>query len=204
EITNLNDAHVPALEALAKLYERMDDPANAIEYMTRVAELTVDGKQKVEAFYRIGRQYEEKLNDRFLARERFEQALDLDPTHTPTLAALRAIAIDESDWDRAARYLDMEHQNTDLPRARAKLLVELGRIRAEMIEERDPAVVAYELANQADADAEDAALPHARFYVEQERWAEAEPLTDMLVDRRGKREREEQLDLFMLHALVEQ
>ena len=29
-------------------------------------------------------------------------ALDLDPAHLATLAALRQIAIDQADWDRAA------------------------------------------------------------------------------------------------------
>ncbi|MEZ4440288.1 MAG: tetratricopeptide repeat protein [Polyangiaceae bacterium] len=201
-IVDIDENHVPALEALAKLYERMDDPANAIEYMTRVADLTVDGGQKVEAFYRIGKQLEDKLGDRYQARERFEQALDLDPAHTPTLAALRAIAIDEADWDLAARYLDMEQQNTETPRQRAKLLVELGRIRAEMLDERELAVEAYQLAHQADPDNEDAALPLARYYVEHEMWAEAEPLTAMLESKASKKEREEQMDLYMLHGLV--
>ncbi|MBW2459837.1 MAG: tetratricopeptide repeat protein, partial [Deltaproteobacteria bacterium] len=158
-IADIDPDPVPALEALAKLYEDMDDPANAIDYMTRVADLTVDGAQRVEAFYRIGTQLEEKLGDRFQARERFEQARDLDPTHLPTLAALRAIAIDEADWDMAARYLDMEQQNTEVPRTRAKLLVELGTMRAEMLDMKDEAIEAFELAYQADVENEEAALP---------------------------------------------
>ncbi|MEM1029422.1 MAG: tetratricopeptide repeat protein [Myxococcota bacterium] len=202
-ITDLDENHVPALEALSRLYERMDDPSNAIDYMTRVADLTVDGGQRVDAFYRIGKQLEEKLGDRYQARERFEMALDLDPTHVPTLAALRAIAVDESDWDMAARYLDLEQQNTELPRARAKLLIELGRLRDEMLDEKEAAVEAWALAHQADPDNEEAALPLARHYVTAEQWGEAEPLTAMLVDRATKREREEQFALFMMHGDVE-
>ena len=202
-ITDLDDNHVPALEALARLYERMDDPANAIDYMTRVADLTVDGGQKVDSFYRIGIQLQEKLGDTYQARAKFEQAIDLDPTHTPTLEALRKIAIDESDWDLATRYLDMEQQNTETPRARAKLLVELGRIRWEMLDEQEIAIEAYQLAHQADPDNEDAALPLARYYMDNERWQEAAPLTDMLVGKAAKKEREEQLDLYMMHGEVE-
>ena len=203
-VIDIDPNHVPALEAIAKLYERLDDPSNSIDFMTRVAELTVDGGQRVEAFYRIGRQLEDKLGDRATARERFEQALDLDPSHVPTLAALRAIAIDEADWDMASRYLDMEQQNTEMPRARAKLLVELGRLRAEMLEQPREAIEAYELAHQADPDNEEAALPLAREYVNQERWAEAEPHTEMLVRKASKKERMEQLELFMLHGSVEE
>jgi len=201
-ITDLDEHHVPALEALARLYESLDDPANAIDYMTRVADLTVDGGQRVEAFYRIGVQLQEKLGDTFQAREKFELAIDLDPSHTPTLSALRAISIDEADWDLATRYLDMEQQNTTTPRARAKLLVELGRLRWERMDLQEEAIEAYQLAQQADPDNEDAALPLARYYMEQERWADAEPLTHLLAGKAAKKEREEQLEVNMMHADV--
>ena len=201
-IVDLDPDHVPALEQLARLYERMDDPANAIDYMQRVAERTVDGNQRVEAYYRIGKQYEEKLGDRGQARDNFERAIDLHPTHVPTLSALRTIALDEQDWALATRYLDTEQQNTESSRERAKLLVDLGRIRDEMLEQHELAIEAYQLALQADDDNEDAALPLAREYERVGRFQEAEPLADMLVRKSGKREREEQLDLHLLFARI--
>lgn len=142
-IVDLDEANIPALEALSKLYEKQGDAARSIESMSRVADLTGDGNQRVEMYYRIGKALEEKLGDRSQAQERFEMALDLDPAHLPSLAALRTIAIDESDWDRAARYLEQEQMNTQAPRARAKLLVELGKLRDEMLNEHDLAVQAY-------------------------------------------------------------
>lgn len=202
-IVDLDPNQVPALEALAKLYERMDDPANAIDYMSRVADLTVDGGQRVEAFYHIGKQLDEKLGDRVQARERFEQALDLDPTHLPTLAALRTIAMDEVDWDLASRYLETEQQHTEAPRARSRLLTELGRIRAEMLEQPEAALEAYQLAHQADPDNEDAALPLARRYVDGANYEAAEPLTEMLVRKSAQKERDEQFEMNMLHGRVE-
>ena len=95
-IVDLDDTNIPALEALAKLYEKQGDAAQSIDYMTRVADLTPDRKQRVEMYYRIGKALDEKLGDRVSAQERFEMALDLDPSHLPTLAALRAIAIDDA------------------------------------------------------------------------------------------------------------
>jgi len=191
-ITDLDDKHIVALEALAKLYEKQDESNRAIEYMMRVADLTPDGKQRVDMYYRIGKQLEDKLGDRVQAQERFEMALDLDPTHIPSLAALRVIAIDSADWVLAARYLDQEQQNTELPRPRAKLLVELGKLRDDMLGEHDLAVQAYELALQSDADNEDAAMPLLTEYVNTEKWAKAEPLAEMLVKKSGKREKSEQ------------
>lgn len=201
-IVDIDDANIPALEALSKLYEKQGDAASAIEAMTRVADLTTDGKQRVEMYFRIGRALEDKLGDRVSAQERFEMALDLDPTHLPTLAALRTIAVDEADWDRAARYLEQEQANTATPRARAKLLVELGKLRDEMLGEHELAVQAYEQAIQCDDDCEEAALPLLEEYIRSERWQEAEPLAEMLVRKSKNRERHEQHTLQKLLGQV--
>ena len=195
-IVDIDDAHIEALEALAKLYEKQDDAARSIDAMTRVADLTTDGKQRVEMYYRIGKALEEKLSDRAQAQERLEMALDLDPTHLPTLAALRTIAFDEMDWDRAARFLDQEQLNTSTPRTRAKLLVELGLLRDEKLEQQhDLAVLAYELAMQCDEDCEEAALPLVEEYARTEQWAKAEPLAEMLVRKSKGKDRHDQHNL---------
>ncbi len=191
-IVDADDTNVEALEALSKLYEKQGDAAQAIESMTRVAELTTDGARQVDMYYRIGRAMEEKLGDRFGAREKFELALDLDPAHLPTLAALRTIAVDEADWDAAARLLEQEQTHTEAPRQRAKLLVELGKLRDEMLGEHDTAIQAYEQAIELDEECEDAALPLVTEYGENERWADAAPLAEMLVRRAKNRDRGEQ------------
>lgn len=201
-VVDIDETNIDALEALAKLYEKQGDAAQAIDCMTQVADLTVDGKQRVEMFFRIGKALDEKLGDRAGAEERFEMALDLDPTHLPTLGALRQIAIDAADWDRAARYLDQEQLNTLLPRQRAKLLVELGNLRKDMLGEPELAIEAYELALQCDADNEDAAYPLLLEYVEREKWDAAEPLADMLAKKAARREREEQLEIWFLSGQV--
>ena len=192
QVVDADDTNIQALEALSKLFERQGDGARAIDSMTRVADLTSDGAQQVDMYFRIGRAMEEKLSDRYGAREKFERALDIDPSHLPSLAALRTIAVDEADWDSACRYLEQEQSRTDAPRVRAKLLVELGKIRNEMLGERAPAMQAYEQAIELDAECEEAALPLVNEYGEQERWADAAPLAEMLVRRGKNRERGEQ------------
>lgn len=202
-IVDIDDAHIEALEALARLYEKQGEAARSIDAMSRVAELTADGKQRVEMYYRIGKALEEKLSDRSQAQERLEMALDLDPTHLPTLAALRAIAIDEMDWERAARFLDQEQLNTSAPRPRAKLLVELGALRDEKLEQQhELAVLAYELAIQCDEDCEEAALPLVEEYARTEQWVKAEPLAEMLVRKAKGKDRHEQHNLHKMLGRV--
>lgn len=198
EVVDADDTNIAALDALSKLFEKQGEAARAIEMMTRVAELTADGGQQVDMYYRIGRAMEEKLSDRFGAREKFELALDLDPRHLPSLTALRTIAVDEADWDAACRYLEQEQAQTDAARQRARLLVELGKIRDDMLGEHAAAINAYEEAIKLDADCEEAAMPLVQEYGEYDRWAEAAPLAEMLVRRSKNRERGEQ------HALQKQ
>jgi tetratricopeptide (TPR) repeat protein len=191
-IVDLDEQNVPALEALAKLYDKMGDAQQSIDFMTRVAELTQDTKQRVESFYKIGKALDEKLGDRVAAQERYEMALDLEPSHLASLAALRLIAIDSADYDKAARYLDQEQSYTQSPRQRAKLLCELGKLREEMLGDHPSAVLAWEAGYEADPENEDAALPLVDEYIGKQDWTRAEPLLDMLVRKSGKRERGEQ------------
>ncbi|MCL2776956.1 MAG: hypothetical protein FWD73_03055 [Polyangiaceae bacterium] len=195
-IVDLDDANLPALEALSKLYDKLDDAAQSIDYMTRVAELTQDEKQRVEAFYKIGKALDEKLGDRVAAQERYELALDLEPSHLPTLGALRQIAIDNADYDEAARYVDQEQRYTVVPRQRARLLVELARLREEMLGDHESAVLAWEAAHEADGENEEAALPLVDEYIAKEAWERAEPLLDMLTRKANKRDRAEQHTLW--------
>lgn len=201
-IVDLDDTNLAALEALAKLYDKQGDASQSIDYMTRVAELTEDTQKRVESFFRIGKALDEKLGDRVSAQDRYEMALDLDPSHLPTLGALRQIATDNADYDKAARYIDQEQSYTPAPRQRARLLVELGRLREEMLGDHDSAVLAWEAAYEADPENEDAAMPLVDEYIAKEDWEKAEPLLDMLTRKAGKRDRGEQHALFAKLGMV--
>ena len=201
-IVDLDDTNLPALEALSKLYDKSGDASQSIDYMTRVAELTTDTKQRVESFYKIGKALDEKLGDRVSAQDRYEMALDLDASHLPTLGALRQIAMDNADYDKAARYIDQEQSFTPAPRQRARLLVELGRLREEMLGDHDSAVLAWEASQEADPENEESAMPLADEYITRELWERAEPLLDTLTRKAGKRDRGEQHTLYNKLGMV--
>jgi tetratricopeptide (TPR) repeat protein len=194
-IVDLDSTNLPALEALSRLYEKQGDAQQSIDFMTRVAELTNDPKQRVEAFYRIGKALDEKLGDRVGAQDRYEMALDIEPSHLPTLTALRQIAIDSADYDKAARYLDQEQSATAGPRQRARLLVELGKLREEMLGDHDSAILSFEAAHAADPENEEAAMPLVAEYIDKKKYEAAEPLLDLMVRKSGKSGRAEQHDL---------
>ncbi|MEO7094281.1 MAG: tetratricopeptide repeat protein, partial [Polyangiales bacterium] len=195
-ITDIDPNNVPALEALSRLYEKQGETASALEAMGRVADLTLDTAQKVDMLFRIGKATDEKLGDRVTAQEKFRAAMDLDPTHLPSLGALRQIALDTADWYEASQLLEQEQANTPAPRQKAKLLVELGKLREEMLSEHDLAVAAFEGAYEADPENEDAAQPLADEYVNKGAFERAEPLLDLLTRKAQKREKSEQHRLY--------
>ena len=194
-LVDIDETNVAALEALSKLYDKQGEAQQSIDAMSRVAELTPDVKQRVEAFYRIGKALDEKLGDRASAQDRYEMALDLEPSHLPSLQALRVIAVDAADYDKAARYLDQEQSYTTVARQRARLLVDLGKLRDEKLGDHESALLSWEAAHEADPENEDAAFPLVDEYMKAERYEAAEPLLDLLVRKASKRERNEQHDL---------
>ncbi|MDH4282090.1 MAG: tetratricopeptide repeat protein, partial [Myxococcales bacterium] len=188
---NLNEQDVFSLQALTKLYERKGDYSAALDIMGQLAGVVDDPADQVRLKHRMGRILDQELGERASALEQFEAAIDLDPSHLPSLEAMRSIHVDSGDWVAAARTLGLEIDHTESDRVRAVRLVELGRIRAEKLDDEEGAIQAFEAASQADPDNEDALLPLVDAYVAHDRHEEAFPLLQVLVQRSDKRDRDE-------------
>lgn len=198
-LLSIDAENVGALDALTRLYEKREEHESALDCMGQLARLIQEPERVVDLRYRMGRVLDVQLGDRAGAVDAYRGALDIDPGHLPSLEAMRNIQVDEGDWLAAARTLEQETQYQTQPRTVAQLMVELGRIYQERLDEYQKGVACFEAARERDPDSEDAALPLAEEYLKQERWADAYPLLDMLVKRSGKREPEEQHRLaFML------
>jgi tetratricopeptide (TPR) repeat protein len=191
-LLSIDENNVGALDALTRLYEKREDYPQALDMMNQLAQQLQEPRQIVDLRFRMGRVLDEHLADRDAAVDCYRQALDVEPGHLPSLEAMRKIYLDSGDWLAAARTLEQETEHTQAPRRSSELLVELGRLYDERLEEHDRAIECYEAAYAKDNDNEDAALPLAEEYVERERYEDAYPLLDMLVKRSGKREQDEQ------------
>jgi tetratricopeptide (TPR) repeat protein len=189
---NLNEQDIFSLQALTKLYERKGDHSAALDMMGQLAGVLDNPADQVALKHRMGGILDRELGDRVSALEQFQAAIDLDPAHLPSLEAMRTIHVDSGDWVAAARTLALEVQHTENDRIRGARLVELGRVRAERLDDEAGAVQAFEAAFAADSDSEDAMSPLVDSYVANGRDADAFPLLQTLVARSEKRERDEQ------------
>jgi len=160
--------------------------------MGQLAAVLDDPADQVALKHRMGRILDQELGDRVSALEQFQTAIDLDPAHLPSLEAMRGIHVDSGDWVAAARTLGLEIEHTENDRIRGARLVELGRIRAEKLDDEAGAVQAFEAASAADPNNEDALLPLVDSYVSNDRHEDAFPLLQILVQRSDKRDTDEQ------------
>ncbi len=198
-VLNMNADDAEALDALTRLYDKRGEHSSALEMMEQLARLLSEPTQQVDLKYRMGRILDDELGDRVSALEHYQTAVDLEPGHLPSLEAMRKIHCDSGDWIAAARVLEQEAAHTENPRVVSKLLVELGRIYDEQLDEHDHGIEMFESAYERDSDNEDAALPLVEEYVSHGKPDAAFPLLQMLVKRSSKREPEEQHRLaFML------
>ncbi len=198
-ITAINPDNVTALDALTRIYDKRGDHSQALDTMMHLAKLLHDPQAVVDLRYRIGRLLDVHIGDRVSAVEQYQSALDVEPGHLPSLEAMRKIHLDGGDWLAAARTLEQEAQHQAQPRLVSRLLVDLGRLYEDKLDEHERAIACFRAAFQQDEDNEDAALPLAEEAMRSEDFESAKPLLDMLVKRSGKREPEEQQRLaFML------
>src|SRR5690606_18173298 len=125
-----------ALSALTRLYEQRGDYGQALDMMGQLVRQLSDPAQVVDLRYRMGRILDEHLADRDAAVDNYRSALDVEPGHLPSLEAMRKIYLDAGDWLAAAKTLEVETTHHTQPRRVAELLVELGRLYDERLDER--------------------------------------------------------------------
>lgn len=191
-VTSLDEDDIEALKELTRLYEKKGDHAQALEMMDELAKRAQEPSEQVELYFHMGRVMDQEIGDRIAALDHFQRAIDVDPGHLGSLGAMRAIYVDTADWTAAARTLEREIDNTEVPRQKAACLVELGHILSERLDEEAAAIEAFEEAYKHDPNNEDAALPLVDAYTTSERYQEAVPLLQTLVHKSDRREKAEQ------------
>ncbi len=137
-----------AMEALERLYPRLERWADLMDLLDRRVELEPSGQ--VEVLHRLGSLAEKKLGDDERALDYFRRALATDPNHGATLKALESAMEDDAkrgrvaeilepvyklhgDWAKLAGALDARLELTDDPLERKELLRQIGTVHEEQL-----------------------------------------------------------------------
>jgi tetratricopeptide (TPR) repeat protein len=173
--------HRRALGDLARLYEKLGDWANMSTYKARVAELAPSKRQASQLLVQLGDFLSAPDRDALTARLQYERAVTVDPTNAAAWEALQRVAAEAGDDRRVAECLEQRARNVDAPRQRAVIFVELANLHLGNGAER-AARDAFEAATAADPTNEAAAVAMLDTFTREEKWAQAAPLCELLVN----------------------
>lgn len=181
EIVQLDSRSTEALSGIVRLCERSDrgDWKSAVQARKRLAELAPTVEARARMHVAIGETLTRHEPKQALGH--FERAVAIDPACAPAWEALVARARDEGATDRIAEYLEQRVSHTEAPRLRAELLVALADARAAL-GDKAAAEAAEEDAVVVDPGNEIAARRVLPRYIAGERWLDALPLCEWLVN----------------------
>jgi tetratricopeptide (TPR) repeat protein len=179
----LDPSSAEAIHALGSLYERSGNWFNALEKLQQEALLQGASPEALETYYRIGKINEDMLMNQQSATIAYRAALEIEPSHLPSIRALAAIAKSRGDHTERLRWLRAEAQYAINDVARTEALTNIGLFLQDTLADLEGASAEFEKALATAYDHLPAARPLAEICFRDENWARAEQLLDIIVER---------------------
>ena len=200
-IYDLDPSSERALTELARLAERGSEWSAAAAYRAKLADLASSPDASAKIHVAIGEMLSAAGRDPKLARVHYEKAASIHPGTTEAWEALEKEARRGGDTRRAMMFLEKRAASCDVPRLKGQLFVDLASMHKD---ESDIAAaeLAYERAIKADPKNEVAAEAVLATFVRERRWAEAQPLCDLLVTGAPRESLEKQFALLRLATRI--
>ena len=209
EILDFDAFHEETLAALASIIEGGDNALAASEVLEpvylqagrweeliRVYELQIGSTDnvdnKVSLYSQIGATYEGQLFDKGAAFQAYAQAVQCDPSKTPTLDTLERLAGELGAWEILIEILDGELGEADDADIIRLLNVRIARIQEEEQSDARSAIDRFTRVLDVDPDDEKAILALDRLYQQEGEWS---LLTKILETRVMNAQPEERLPL---------
>ncbi|HEY8074582.1 MAG TPA: tetratricopeptide repeat protein, partial [Labilithrix sp.] len=181
DLLHADPKHRRALSDLARLYEKIGDWGNVATFRARLAELASSKRQASRELVQLGDFLDTPERDSIAARLQYERAAQIDPSNASAWEALQRLAEADGDDRKVIQCLEQRAQSIDGPRQRAAVLVELARYHERRGDVRN-AREAWSGAVANDGTNEAAAIMMLDVFAREERWAEAAPLCELLVN----------------------
>ena len=172
---------VPALYALADLYESAEDYISAIDYLNRIIASISDMSEALQVHFRIGTIYDQKLQDDVAAEERYKICLDVDAGFMPAIDALCALYERHEDWQSLVRTLKQKVEYTRELDAKAQINCVLGDVSLHKIDDSVNAYAYYNEALTLQPDCVAAAWPLAEKCLSEKAYARALLLFEIVI-----------------------
>jgi tetratricopeptide (TPR) repeat protein len=181
--------HLQALAALVRLYQRIEAWDRAADCLVKRAEL--EGASGAESWCEAGVIAAERMEDLDVAERWLEKALALRPGLLPAMLALARLHKKRSSWANAVARLKAAEAASQNRLERISLLAEAADIAAENLDDAELALALQRKILELDPEHLEAGVRTADRLVAENRWAEAEPVLEMLARRADPGDRAE-------------
>lgn len=170
--------HRPSLQALARLYQRVEAWDRAADVLVRRARL--EGGGGAEHWHQAGVIAAERLADLDQAQTWLEKSLELHANYLPAMLGLARLHKQRRSWANAVARLREAVTHSHNRLERVALLAEASDIAEEQLDDPELALELQRKILELDPEHAEAGLRVADRLVAEERWADAEPVLEML------------------------
>ncbi len=178
--------HAGAIEALGRLYQLTDQPAEAVRLLVKRAHLTDDKNLKANLYGEAARLCMQKLGDTVSAEEHLVRALEIQPGHVTSQTALAELYRNRGDHLRAAKLLSEASTSSQNRLDKGRFVVQAAK---ELLlgEDRQKAGELLREVLAEDPEQADAAQLLSELYWQDGRFDDALPLLEMLTRKEAER-----------------
>ncbi len=183
--------HVGALRALSRLAEGASQWDRAKEMLSRALALSPSGPEGAALALHLARIQSERGGDLDAAQVTLFRALELDPTHAESLAALKDLAARKHDDRLLATAIEREVAVVPDPKQKVLLLKNLAQLGRDRLRDEAAALRWLEQAQSLDGDDREVLLPLVDLYSSAGREGDAIPIIERIIASFGTRRSKE-------------
>ncbi len=149
-LLEINPDHLPAVVGLERLWRASGDHERRAEALERQVELTRDPEEAASLLLELGRTAVVELEDPLLAEQALSRALERAPRRRDVLRALADLYEQRGEWAATLDLLAREAHLVGAEVEAATLHFRMGKIREDMLGEREAARESFERALEMD------------------------------------------------------
>jgi len=179
-VLELEEAWVPALEALESLYDRARDDPNLVATKVKLAEAVVaDQERAVRLYCEVGNLQESRFQDDNAALASYARAMQIDASSLRPIHAARTLEERHENWKEVIALWSREEPLNKDPARKKEIFFTIGDLYENRLQDRNAAAVAYEASLKLDPEYLPAVKPLAEIYYTSQVWPKARPLFEI-------------------------
>ncbi|MBK9030356.1 MAG: hypothetical protein IPL61_03295 [Myxococcales bacterium] len=143
QVLAVDDVDLPAMDALERLYIRLERWEPLKDIYAKKADLAEDPSDKTKMLYVLGQVYDRELADVAKAIETYQAILDIDPDETPAIQALDRLYGQAERWYDLLANLERQVELSDMAGEIVGLKYRIGQLWQLRLGDQSRAIESY-------------------------------------------------------------